>query len=210
MLKLVNFSVLLKAQGLNLTSTQAEETLISTSRALQVAVKCMMLDSIFCSQTIIAEKWAKVSKSTVSLPEIAILGNKSVQALRNLQISQVQWLKNLYTLSFTLNDVQIGKAGKDNLTESHTFDPAKKITRVQCIIGKDEYAIIQINFYHKYERLVTVLGSDTDVWVVKLDGGAGRREVFEIGDDEQLIGCRLYHVKEYFRGLTWLKMKVRF
>ena len=47
--------------------------------------------------------------------------------------------------------------------------------------------------------------------IVKCDGG--RKEVFEIDEDEQLIGCELdqdYYQDRYeprFVGVTWLKMK---
>ena len=50
---IVNFKVLFKSQGLNLTTTQWEETLISASIALQVAAKYLMLKSITKSQRII-------------------------------------------------------------------------------------------------------------------------------------------------------------
>ena len=36
-------------------------------------------------------------------------------------------------------------------------------------------------------------------------GVVGRREVFEIADDEQLIGCELDHDKDLFVGVTWIK-----
>ena len=37
----------------------------------------------------------------------------------------------------------------------------------------------------------------------------GRKEVFDIAADEQLIGCEIsYDVGENFCGLTWFKMKV--
>ena len=41
-----------------------------------------------------------------------------------------------------------------------------------------------------------------------LEMGEARREVFEIADDEQLIGCSLNHNNHYFIGLTWLTMKL--
>ena len=49
--------------------------------------------------------------------------------------------------------------------------------------------IVKINFYHHTERLVKVGEEDDDYWLV---WEGGRREVFEIADDEQLIGCELY------------------
>jgi hypothetical protein len=44
--KIVNFQVLFKTWGLNLTSAELEETLLSASIALQVAAKYLMLNSI--------------------------------------------------------------------------------------------------------------------------------------------------------------------
>ena len=53
----VNFQVLFEAQGIKLEPADVEETLISTSRALQVPAKRMMLNSIFYSQRIIGKNW---------------------------------------------------------------------------------------------------------------------------------------------------------
>ena len=50
-----------------------------------------------------------------------------------------------------------------------------------------EYDILQINFYHSEERLVSV-GWDDDA----VEKNGLRIEVFEIDEDEQLIGCELY------------------
>ena len=66
----------------------------------------------------------------------------------------------------------------------HNFDPTKKITKVEVIIGMYEMHIQQINFYHHQQRLVKIGESDDDV---KQYGG--RKETFEIGNYEQLIGC---------------------
>ena len=100
------------------------------------------------------------------------------------------------------------------------FDPAKKITTVECVInGSKDFspAIIRINFYSGEELLVAV-GADTD-WVNnRLYSRKAKREIFTIADDEKLIGCELEHenfpdydnvVKNFFRGVTWLKMKVK-
>ena len=62
------------------------------------------------------------------------------------------------------------------------------ITKVNCIIDGGEYSICQINFFHNQQRLVAVGRSDD----LLIKGYGGRREVFEIGEDEQLIGCKLY------------------
>ena len=108
--------------------------------------------------------------------------NKNLQELSQLKITQVMWY-GTHTLQLKLSDGQTCTVGKQPVNRSHTFDPAKKITRVECIIKEDVYYVFQINFYHHTERLVAV-GYDSDI--DKQSGG--RREVFEIADDEQLIG----------------------
>jgi hypothetical protein len=75
------------------------------------------------------------------------------------------------------------------------------------MIGRDECWIVQINFYSGQERLVGVFLDDD---YVKKD--ARRVELFEIADDEQLIGAQLYHGKLFredcFQGVTFLKCKI--
>jgi hypothetical protein len=64
--------------------------------------------------------------------------------------------------------------------------------------------IYQINFYHHTERLVAV-GKHDDY--VKKNGK--RKEVFDIAEDEQIIGCELDESKfGNFCGMTWIKMKI--
>ena len=78
----------------------------------------------------------------------------------------------------------------------------KRITKVESIINKAEWNILQTNFYHHRERLVQVGWNDR---IVKKHGG--RKEVFEIAEDEQLIGSVLsYNGGNELYGLTWLKM----
>ena len=74
---------------------------------------------------------------------------------------------------------------------------------IETIINKGEYSILQINFYHHQQRLVAVGGWGDQG--VKLLGG--RREVFEIADDERLIGCELDFNKKCFCGVAWFKMQ---
>ncbi len=52
---LVNFQVLFKAWGLNLTAAEEAENFISIYRALQMAAKFMMLNSIIESRLIIGK-----------------------------------------------------------------------------------------------------------------------------------------------------------
>ena len=99
-------------------------------------------------------------------------------------------------------------AGIGKFIDSHIFDPTKKITKVDHIIHRHEDRIMQMNFYHNEERLVAV--GETEE-VVDRSGRVvfGRREVFEIADDEQLIGCELSYSRDScFRGVTWLKWKI--
>ena len=58
------------------------------------------------------------------------------------------------------------------------------------IVHKNEYNIIQTNFYHHQKRLVAV---GEDDFYVK-EWGA-RVEVFLIGEEEKLIGCELDETK---------------
>ena len=182
----VNFQVLIEAWGRNLTPADVIETRMSIFRAFQVAVKYMMIKSIH-SQHIIPNNAVHLPKKIISAPEVQELTEKNLQELKDLTITQVSWGINIYTLGFTLSDGSKCKAGILYATEGfHTFDPAKKITKVEAFISQSENFINQINFFHHEERLVRMGMTDS---VVKKE--FGRREVFEIADDEQLIGCRL-------------------
>ncbi len=105
--------------------------------------------------------------------------------MNNLSINQVEWYKD-YTLSFTLSNGEYCTAGSEEVDKSHKFDPKKKISKVEVIIYSNEDSILRINFYSGQETLVNVGADD---WFVKKYGG--RVEIFEIADDEQLIGCEL-------------------
>ena len=117
------------------------------------------------------------------------LDKMSLEDIRDFKIMQVKWHHLIFALGFTLSDDQECKvgAGIRDFTNSHIFDPTKKITKVEVIIKADERYIIRMNFYHHTERLVAVGYSDNDV---KTYGT--RVEVFSIADDEKLIGCQLY------------------
>ena len=64
---------------------------------------------------------------------------------------------------------------------------------------------MQINFYHCEERLVKVKYNDDGIKIF----GVGRQEVFEIAEDEQLIGCEMEYSEYFFHGVTWWKIKTR-
>ena len=72
---------------------------------------------------------------TVYFPDMSTLAQKSWHDLRNLAIARVEWNSGL---GIALSDGQSYKLGPGNFTDSHTFDPAKKITRVEVTIRKDE------------------------------------------------------------------------
>ena len=60
-----------------------------------------------------------------------------------------------------------------------------------------------MNFYHYQQRLVQVGFSEDYV-----ERNGGRREVFEIAEDEQLFGLELDYCKAFFRGAKWIKMRL--
>ena len=107
-----------------------------------------------------------------------MFASKSAQEIRQLRFTRVQWYK-YQSLELTLSDGQSCKAGTaHNFTHSHTFNPAKKITKVECRLMDQKY-IVQINFYNNTERLVAVGQSDDYVF-----WNAKKREVFDIAEDE--------------------------
>ena len=69
--KYVNFKFLLEAWGIQLTDEQVEEIKISSTSALQVALKFLMIKSIIESQQIIGKR--KVVERSVSLPDLKTL-----------------------------------------------------------------------------------------------------------------------------------------
>ena len=107
------------------------------------------------------------------------------------------------TIGITLTDGASAKAGKLNCFSKHAFDPAKKITRVEVIFNRSENEFMQTNFFSGEERLVSIGLPDNLVkdW-------EGRKETFEMADDEQLIGCELGCNDFYFLSVRWLAIKV--
>ena len=84
----VNFKVLFEEQfGIQLTQADVEETLISTSRALAVALKYTMLKSIVKSQHIIGKRVSKrFVQGTVTIPNLEKIA--TLKELRNLSITK--------------------------------------------------------------------------------------------------------------------------
>ena len=110
-------------------------------------------------------------QSTLSIPNMLQIAAMNARQLGTLTITQAQWRQNsLKLINFTLSDGQTCTAGTfyvknnretiretipdDKLDQSHTFDSAKKITKIETIIFKAESLLMQINFYHYEERLV--------------------------------------------------------
>ena len=87
----VNFKVLFEGWGIQLNDDDVEETLISTSRALQLATKYMLLKSIIKSQHIIPTEVVNDVIGTSSIPDLVKHHNMSLQELRNLKIEKVEW-----------------------------------------------------------------------------------------------------------------------
>ena len=135
------------------------------------------------------------------------LNNKTYQELRSLTITQVQWIE-CYSIGFTLSDGQTYRVGTLDCEDSHTFDPQKKITKVVCKYGDDE--LRQIKFYCKEEKLVGLGISDEEIEEIREEDPniLIEEDIFEIADDEQLIGCEIDHFANSFLGVTWLKMKL--
>ena len=117
----------------------------------------------------------------------------------------MQWFEYI-SLGFTLSDGQTCKAGSYEFTESHTFEPSKKITKIECHIDKYDQFIIRIDFYHHQQRLVEVGMSPGQFF--HFHGGGSY--VFKIAEDEQLIGCEIDFNENELLGVTWLKWKIRF
>ena len=75
--------------GRSLTADDAQETLISTARALQMGRKYMTLKSISKSQHIIGNNMVEYVTDSASIPDMLTIVNKSYEELRNLTITQV-------------------------------------------------------------------------------------------------------------------------
>ena len=82
-----------------------EETNISAARALRVAEKYMMLNSITKSQRIIGMNKVERFIVTSSIPKMAKIEDLNWEELRNLKIAQVQW-HVVNSIGFTLSDGQ--------------------------------------------------------------------------------------------------------
>ena len=108
----------------------------------------------------------------------------SLQKIRNLAITKVQWNCNLsnLTLGFTLSDGKTCRAGTSfDFDRRYVFKQSKKITKIVTTIDRNEYSIQQIKFFSG-EKLLCEVGHDDDSYTMK--NCAGRVVAFEITDDE--------------------------
>ena len=128
-----------------------------------MAAKWIILNSITKSKPINGKNAIEYITGHVQVPDKARLLDKTLEEIRDLRISQVQWYANR-TLGITLSDNQFCKTGTyRDIKDSHFFDPTKKITKIECIIDNNEDWIIRTNFYSGKERLVAMGQVDEDV-----------------------------------------------
>ena len=101
--------------------------------------------------------------STFSVPSLQLVDNmKCRHNLRYLTLRKVQWSTN-WSIGFTISNGQSFRAvSKYDFRNSHTFDPDKKIRKVEVTLWKDESGIAKINFHSLQEILVSVGSSNSD------------------------------------------------
>ena len=150
---------------MNVPPHETEEISISTTKALKMAAKWSILNSITKSKRMIPENETNLVAGFLTIPVMRIIAANSLEELQSLKITQVQWCDTL-SLGFTLSNGQSCTVGESDCEKNYTFDPAKKITKVECIIFKTEDFISQINFYHHQQRLVAV-GYDDEYYYAK-------------------------------------------
>ncbi len=110
---------------------------------------------------------------TVTVPDVTKLERKSLKELRNLFLAKCKW-EETFSIGFTLSNGNSCLAGTSyEVINRYTFDPKKKITRIEATIRPDEWQIHQINFYSGEELLVTVGASEG-----KTRLASGRVEIF--------------------------------
>ena len=132
----VNYIVLCETLGITLQVSKVKETLISTSRCLKLISKCLLFNSIVKSKRIILDSKVRFIVCSITIPSMHKI--KSLKELRNLRIKEVLWYY-FYWISFSLSNGEFGISGCYNEgCDKHIFDPAKKITKVEVIICKNE------------------------------------------------------------------------
>ena len=94
--------------GIKLTPAEVEETLISTSRALQIAEKYLKLKSFIRSEKIVATN-AEIT-GMMNIPNQQTLDGKSIQELSKLAFENLQW-NGTATLVIATNNGESVKSG---------------------------------------------------------------------------------------------------
>jgi hypothetical protein len=100
--------------------------------------------------------------TTSSVPNPYTFFEKNWKELRQLTFTQVSSDCSIVLgpLKFLLSDGSTCAAGLDEYPEFdqvYTFDPSKKITRIECI--KNRGFLDQLKFYH-YQELLVSIGSN--------------------------------------------------
>ncbi len=85
----INFQVVFAEQGQTLTDSDVEETKMSTSRALKVLLKYMMIKSIVYSKQMIGTIAVENVLKTTTLPDMTV--DRTFEELRNLSITKLSW-----------------------------------------------------------------------------------------------------------------------
>ena len=109
----VNFKVLIEEVfGIKLTPAEVEETLISTSRALQIAEKYLKLKSFIRSTKIVGADMNVKITGTMNIPSEKTLDEKTARELSNLKFQEVQWKDgSCATIGIKLNVGESVKSG---------------------------------------------------------------------------------------------------
>jgi hypothetical protein len=124
----------------------------------------------------------------IVFPAADVLQSKSHEEIGGLRIAKIEWYENnIYAFGITLSDGTSGKCeGNNKYNNSLALDETTHISKVEVIFNANgnENAIAQIILYDK-DKVIKCLGIAT--WAT------GRRETFEIDEDERLIGFEADH-----------------
>jgi len=136
----------------------------------------------------------------VVLPDVNQIREMTLEQLTNLTITKVLWHQSydISSLCFILSDGQACRAGT-NRKHSFDFPNNQQIIKVEVFTSKRSCRIKQFIFYGKHGVLVK-LG--------KGQNAQGEKLTFDIGENERLIGCKLLHTENEFKGINFLKWTI--
>ena len=118
----------------------------------------------------------------VVFPDIDRVRGMTSEQISNLKFTSVAWYQDMVaTIGLFTSDGQEYRAGTAYEYNCADSFRDQKIVKVEVYLYEDR-AIGQINFYMKDGNLVQ-LGSNSCA--------TGARDIFEISENEQLIGCEL-------------------